>query len=80
MLQSSDIQVGGSHYRDLAIQPSEFIHRNRLGWCEGNVIKYVSRHRAKNGKEDLLKALHYLNLLLEWEYPAAENTDESSAG
>ncbi len=77
---SSDTQVGGSHYRDLVIQPSEFIHRNRLGWCEGNVIKYVSRHRAKNGKEDLLKALHYLNLLLEWEYPAAENTDESSAG
>ncbi len=80
MPQASDTQVGGSHYRDLAIQPSEFIHRNRLGWCEGNVIKYVSRHRAKNGKEDLLKALHYLNLLLEWEYPAAENTDESSAG
>ena len=80
MPQASDTQVGGSHYRDLVIQPSEFIHRNRLGWCEGNVIKYVSRHRAKNGKEDLLKALHYLNLLLEWEYPAAENTDESSAG
>lgn len=60
-------QVGGAHYK-LPIQPIEYIHRNGLGFCEGNVIKYVTRHRAKNGKEDLLKARHYIDLLIELEY------------
>ena len=41
---------------------------NALGWCEGNAIKYVCRHRTKNGAEDVRKAIHYLQLLLEWEY------------
>jgi hypothetical protein len=70
-MTASKSQVGGGHYRDLAIQPSEFIHRNRLGWCEGNAIKYVCRHRNKNGRQDIEKAIHYLQLLLEWEYPDA---------
>ena len=67
--KASDMQVAGDHYRSFAIQPSEFIQRNGLGWCEGNVVKYVARHRSKNGAEDIKKAIHYLNLLLEWEYP-----------
>ena len=67
-MSASETQVGGGHYKDLAIQPSEFIHRNRLGWCEGNAIKYVTRHREKNGRQDIEKAIHYLELLLEWEY------------
>lgn len=62
-------QVSGSHYK-MTIQPIEFIHKNNLGYIEGNVIKYVSRHRAKNGKADILKAIHYLELLLELEYDA----------
>jgi hypothetical protein len=61
-------QVGGSHYAQFAIQPSEFIHRNKLGWCEGNAIKYICRHALKNGAEDLKKAIHYLQLLLKWQY------------
>ncbi len=61
-------QVGGNHYKDFAIQPVEFIIKNRLGFCEGNVIKYVCRHRKKNGIEDLKKAKHYLELLAELEY------------
>lgn len=61
-------QVGGDHYRAMAIQPAEFCQRNGLKWCEANVVKYVSRHRAKNGKADILKAIHYLELLLEFEY------------
>jgi hypothetical protein len=68
---ASKSQVGGGHYKDLAIQPSEFIHRNRIGWLEGNAIKYVCRHRNKNGRQDIEKAIHYLQLLLEWEYPDA---------
>jgi hypothetical protein len=60
-------QVGGSHYRDKAIQPIEFIHANGLSFIEGSVVKYVSRWRDKNGAEDLLKARHYIDLLIELE-------------
>lgn len=60
-------QVGGGHYKDLAIQPAEFIHKNGIGYMEGAVIKYVSRWRNKNGLEDLKKARHYLDLLIEME-------------
>ena len=66
--KASQIQIGGGHYRDFAIQPSEFIHRNGLGFLEGNVIKYVCRHARKNGLQDLQKARHYIDLLIEWEY------------
>lgn len=62
-------QVGGSHYRDLAIQPAEYVQRNKLGFLEGSVVKYVTRHKAKHGKQDIEKAIHCLQLLLEIEYP-----------
>jgi hypothetical protein len=78
-VSASKRQIGGSHYRDFAIQPSEFIHRNGIGFLVGNVIKYVCRYKAKNGRQDLEKARHYIDLLLEWEYPDAPpnrpNTD-----
>lgn len=61
-------QIGGSHYKDFVIQPVEFIHRNGIGFLEGNIIKYTCRHNKKNGKDDLLKAKHYIELLLELEY------------
>ena len=60
-------QVGGGHYKDCAIQPAEYIHKNGIGYMEGNVIKYVSRWKNKNGLEDLKKARHYLDLLIEME-------------
>lgn len=66
-MKPSDTQVGGEHYK-MNIQPVEFIERNNLSFIEGNVIKYVCRHRRKNGKEDLLKAMHYLQLLIQFEY------------
>lgn len=61
------VQVGGTHYKDFAIQPVQFIHRNGIGYCEGNVIKYVSRWRTKGGAADLKKARHYIDLLLQME-------------
>lgn len=64
----TDLQEGGNHYKDLTIQPVEFIHANKIGYLEGNVIKYVVRHRKKNGKEDLLKAKHYIDLLIQLDY------------
>lgn len=68
-MSALESQVGGDHYKALPIQPIEFIHRNELGFVEGNIIKYVVRHRHKNGKQDLEKAAHYLRLLIEMEYP-----------
>ena len=69
-------QIGGKHYKDMAIQPVEYIHRNGLGFCEGNVVKYVSRWREKGGAEDLLKARHFIDLLIEMEFPVKESEDE----
>lgn len=60
-----DTQVGGTHYKEMKIQPGEFIRANNLGWYEANVVKYVCRHKTKNGQEDIKKAIHYLELLLE---------------
>jgi len=62
-----DRQEGGSHY-DVPIQPLEYIHKNGLGYIEGNIIKYATRHRKKNGAEDIKKIIHYCELLLELEY------------
>lgn len=67
-LQSAlDRQEGGGHYKGMAIQPFEYIHANGIGFAEGAVIKYVSRWRAKAGIEDLKKARHFLDLLIEAE-------------
>ena len=54
-------QVGGDHYKGMAIQPVEFIHRNGLGFIEGCAIKYVVRHREKGGAADVRKAIHFLS-------------------
>jgi|TARA_R110001583_G_scaffold64687_4_gene187436 hypothetical protein len=64
-----DKQIGGTHYKDMAIQPLEFIERNGLGYAVGNVIKYVCRWRKDSGSgiEDLKKAKHYIDLLIELE-------------
>lgn len=64
-------QVGGQHYKNLAIQPAEYCQKNRLSYCESSVIQYVTRHREKNGAEDIKKAIHCLELLLELEYSDA---------
>jgi hypothetical protein len=61
-------EVGGWHYKRFKIQPVEFIMANNIGFCEANVIKYVCRHDSKNGKEDIDKAIHYLELLKQFKY------------
>lgn len=62
-----DIQHGGGHYKGMKIQPVEFIHANNIGYMEGNAIKYLCRWQLKNGLEDLNKAKHYIELLIEME-------------
>ena len=60
--------MGGNHYRDFKIMPIEFISKNKLDFLEGNIVKYISRHRNKNGAEDIKKIIHYAELILELEY------------
>ena len=67
-MKASEIQEGGGHYKKYAMQPTEFIHSNGLGFIQGNVIKYIMRYKDKNGIEDLKKAKHYIDLLIEYEY------------
>jgi hypothetical protein len=61
-------QIGGSHYKDMAIQPLEYSMANGLNACEHSVVKYVSRHRSKNGRQDLEKAIDMLHKLIAFEY------------
>ena len=64
-MNNKKIQVGGNHYKDMKIQPIDYIVENEIPYREANVIKYVSRYKSKNGLEDLQKARHYLDLLIE---------------
>ena len=66
-MSALETQVGGDHNKSKAIQPVEYIHANGLGFCEGNVIKYVTRWKDKNGLKDLEKARHYLDILIQLE-------------
>ena len=64
-----DKQHGGSHYQNFKIQPSKFVVENELLFPEGCAIKYICRHRLKGKKEDILKAIHFLEMILERDYP-----------
>ena len=61
-------QVGGDHYKKMAIQPAEFINKNKLLFAEGNAIKYICRHSEKGGIQDIDKAIHYLEMVKERDY------------
>lgn len=67
-LQPLERQVGGSHYKNLKIQPIEYAMANDLNVCEANIVKYVTRHHAKGGAEDIRKVIHYAELLLQMKY------------
>ena len=64
-MKSYKKQVGGSHYKKYKIQPIEFIIKNNIGFVEGNIIKYVLRFKEKGGVQDLNKAKHYIELLID---------------
>lgn len=66
--EATEVQVGGNHYKEMKIQPIEYIHANNLGYMEGNVVKYISRHGSKGGAEDVRKVIHYCQLLLQLKY------------
>ena len=65
MNQSNKKQIGGNHYLKYKIQPIDFILQNQLDFCQGCVIKYILRFKEKGGVQDLLKAKHYIDLLID---------------
>ena len=65
---SLEKQVGGNHYSKMKIQPAEFINENNLLFAEGNAIKYICRHQSKGKENDIEKAIHYLEMILERDY------------
>lgn len=73
-MSALDKQVGGDHYKKLAIQPAVYCHKNKMGGIESAVVKYVTRHPWKAGKQDLEKAIHCLELLIELEYGDDNNS------
>jgi len=66
-------QIGGTHYKDMKIQPSEFINENKLLFAEGNAIKYICRHTSKGEVKDLEKAKHYIDMIIERDYDPQES-------
>ena len=79
-MSATDTQVGGTHYKSLAIQPVEYIHANSIGYFEGNVIKYVTRWKSKGGIKDLEKAKHYIELLIEMESKESKPIESNNDG
>lgn len=63
-----DVQHGGNHYKGESLQPWEIINANKLDFYEGNALKYLLRHKSKNGVEDINKAIHYLEAIKEFQY------------
>ena len=70
-------QIGGSHYSKFKVQPSKFINDNKLLFAEGNAIKYICRHTHKGGKQDLLKAKHYIDMIIERDYEEKKEKTET---
>lgn len=68
MSKALETQVGGEHYRKQKIQPIEYIHANGIPFIEANIIKYATRHKDKNGAQDIAKIIHYAKILLQLEY------------
>ena len=76
-MSALDTQHGGDHYKKLKIQPIEFIYANELDFLQGNVVKYITRHKDKNGSADVRKALHYCQLILELQYEEDEHGNDT---
>lgn len=69
---ANDKQVAGRHYRGQKVQTWDFVSQNEIPYLDGNAIKYIARHREKGGKEDLEKAIHYIEKMIEFYYGTAD--------
>ena len=77
MTKATDRQVGGNHYASLAIQPMEYALKNDLNYAQANAVKYVTRYKSKGGVEDLRKAIHCIELLIQHELDEAERDKQN---
>lgn len=77
-MKATDTQVSGNHYKKYKIQPVEFIVENNIPFLEANVIKYVLRHKDKNGIDDLLKAKHYIDIIIQYNYNESKTKQPNS--
>ena len=73
-----DKQIGGKHYQNFKIQPSKFVVENELLFPEGCAIKYICRHRFKGKKEDVLKAIHFIEMIIERDYSGPAKTEPNT--
>lgn len=71
---SLEYMYGGTHYKQFAIQPVEFCYKNNIPYLEASAIKYICRHKNKGKAEDIKKARHFLDILLEYEYGEKDAT------
>ena len=78
-MSAYDKQIGGTHYRKMKIQPSKFVIENKLLFPEGNVIKYICRHPYKGGKEDLEKAKHFIDMIIERDYKTEKDERQETS-
>ena len=76
-LGTYDKQVGGAHYKDMKVQPAQFINDNKLLFAEGNAIKYICRHKHKGEIQDLEKAKHYIDMIIERDYEPFKEKEET---
>jgi hypothetical protein len=79
LITALDTQVGGNHYKSMPIQPVEFIQKNDLGFIEGNIVKYICRWRSKGGIDDVMKVIHYAQLLILFEKTRDSQNEKEEA-
>lgn len=65
MNEALQTQIGGSHYKDMQVQPVEFIVKADLTFIQGCIVKYITRYKSKNGKQDIEKAKHFAQLAID---------------
>ena len=75
-MSAFDIQIGGTHYSKYKIQLTEFLIANGIEHGEASVFKYMLRHKDKDGIEDILKAIHYIAMIVEKVYPDEKEIQE----
>jgi len=75
-MKANEKQVGGNHYSKLKIQPMEYNLANGMNYAQANAIKYITRYKDKNGIEDLKKAIHCIELLIDFEMRSIEERSE----
>lgn len=78
MARETNGQVGGDHYKKCGIEPVEYIHANGLDFNEGSIVKYISRHRNKNGAEDIQKIKDYCDIILELDYGIKRTIEDNT--